>query len=182
MAEVIPASGDDWRELARRASLPEGHVERVLLEIQQRLVPVEDRVLPVGAAAAADHVPDAGKLPTAMEISQEWLASYREDEARYDIKAFANAILAKWGNRPTPTAAPAGGVTVEEVAEMLVAACTMPARAAAHYILNHPRIGPLLSGEGGKRVADGSNRPGPGATAEAILWAAELARQQGEQP
>ena len=53
MAEVIHASGDDWREIERRASLPEGHVERALLEILQRLVPVENQVVPVGAAKMA---------------------------------------------------------------------------------------------------------------------------------
>lgn len=102
MAEVIPASGDDWREIERRASLPEGHVERVLLEVLQRLVPVEDRVLPIPGR----HVEPAGGVtegvqtsPTTLEINKEWLATYREDEARYDIVAFARAILAKWGNR-----------------------------------------------------------------------------------
>jgi len=163
MAEVIPASGDDWREIERRASLPEGHVERALLEILQRLVPVENQVVPVGAAksataAAADRVPDAGKLPTASEISQEWLATYREDEARYDLVAFARAILAKWGNRPTPAAAPAGGVTEEEMRRALADSVwalesDCERREVTNFLFNHPRIGPLLHGEGGKRVA-----------------------------
>ena len=44
IAEVLPASGEDWAAVVRKAAQPDGHEARVMLEIQQRLVTVEGPV------------------------------------------------------------------------------------------------------------------------------------------
>lgn len=45
IAEVLPASGEDWAAVVRKAAQPDGHEARVMLEIQQRLVTVEGPVV-----------------------------------------------------------------------------------------------------------------------------------------
>jgi hypothetical protein len=45
IAEVLPASGEDWAAVVRKAAQPDGHEARVMLEIQQRLVAVEGPVV-----------------------------------------------------------------------------------------------------------------------------------------
>jgi hypothetical protein len=45
IAEVLPASGEDWAAVVRKAAQPDGHEARVMLEIQQRLVAVEGPIV-----------------------------------------------------------------------------------------------------------------------------------------
>ena len=90
-------------------------------------------------------------------------------------------------------APPTGGVTVGEL-EHILGRGLLATRGAARWLINHPRIGPLLRGEGGpapKRVVLPEDPPfwrmpyveGPG-SADAIaraVWAAaraEVERQQ----
>lgn len=122
---VIPASHEDWAGLVRRAAEPDGHEARVVLEIHQRLLAVEARLPWVGTAA--DVAPQVVPATTADDLSPV---------------------------EPAPQAPQ--GVTVEELANAIV--CVLieekPGNdASAAYditvaLWNHPRLGPLLRGEG----------------------------------
>jgi hypothetical protein len=57
--EILPASHEDWAGLCRRAAQPDGHEARVTLEIQQRLVEVEQQLTRTAVAAAPASAPDA---------------------------------------------------------------------------------------------------------------------------
>jgi hypothetical protein len=64
---VIHASHEDWAGLVRRAAQPDGHEARVVLELHQRLLVVEERLPWVGTAA--DVAPQVEAATTADDLS-----------------------------------------------------------------------------------------------------------------
>jgi len=62
IAEVLPASGEDWAAVVRKAVQPDGHDARVMLEIQQRLVAAE------GPVVKAKPEPEPEPIPRLMEL------------------------------------------------------------------------------------------------------------------
>ena len=161
---VIPASHEDWAGLVRRAAEPDGHEARVTLEVHQRLLAVEARLPWVGTAA--DVAPQVVSATTTDDLSPvepapQYLQGVTVEELMQSLPPnFRDAQACEWAAARAAYlqhghASPApDGVTVEELACIMREMPDTPVDAPPWYeyeaawLLAHPRIGPLLRGEG----------------------------------
>jgi hypothetical protein len=190
----VRASEQDWKRIADSWAWSPS---LCLLELRDRVAALE------AAGGRVPAAPDGGGL-TVEQLAECLPGNAWQGPNGYSRRVFAEHLLShpitgpRLRTEPTPAAAPAG-VTVDELADCLPAsASTGPygynRQAFAGHLLDHPRIGPLLRGEGAaapKRVVLPEEPPfwrmpyveGPGAVdalARAV-WAAaraEVERQQ----
>ena len=179
------ASAEDWLALESACSLlrlPSSAFARCLIDLRDCFLDeLRPRVAALEAAAQSTPAADSTAAPGARSVI-----------TGVNTSAYppGTALLAT----PALAAAPAGGVTLAEVTEVMEEACNQwTYGGAARCLLNHPRIGPLLCGEGGKRVALAEEPPAwllpfDGRRTDLAnlvrhTWTAaraEVARQQGE--
>jgi hypothetical protein len=155
---VIPASHEDWAGLVRRAAEPDGHEARVVLEVHQRLLAVEARLPWVGTAAdvapqvvpttTADGLSPVEPAPQALQgVTVEELIQSLPPNFR-DAQAYKWAVArASYLQHGHASPAPAGP-TPKELVDCLPNSWTGDLDSFARYLFDHPRIGPLLRGEG----------------------------------
>lgn len=118
--------------------------------------------------------------PSVAEIDAEWLASWCEETGRYDVVAFARAILARWGHPATPPA-PEPPTTVRYEFEITdehdqtMASGDAPTQEEAeregrHYLSQYRQDGPCTLEVRRVEVLEVSSpEPAPAAAAEP-LW------------
>jgi hypothetical protein len=95
IAEVLPASGEDWAAVVRKAAQPDGHEARVMLEIQQRLVAVE------GPVSKAEPEPEPEPLEQPASPWGPWrpMDEAPKDGTRIHVYECSNTVnIAYWSH------------------------------------------------------------------------------------
>lgn len=104
------------------------------------------------AGGRASDAPAGGGL-TVEKLAECLPGNAWQGPEGYNRRFFAEHLLShpitgpRLRTEPTPAVAPAGGVTVDEL-EHILGRGLLATRGAARWLINHPRIGPLLRGEG----------------------------------
>ena len=148
------SSEEDWKTVEKLAPQALDFVlDRCLLDLRDRVAALEAAKAALTVPAAVPAVADGG-------MTVEQLAEHLPVNAWFGPEVYARRVFAEHMLRnpiigprlrdettPAPAPAPVGGVTVEELSWIL-SVSPSGCLSKADWLLSHPRIGPLLRGEG----------------------------------